>query len=87
MQDRKPMNLKSFLVVYNAAMVILSAYMFIQVRHNQTSCEKNAYKKLLNKKKIIFLSSILRLAGEAGSTTIVFSASQLIFPKATRLDS
>ena len=48
MQDRKPMNLKSFLVVYNAAMVILSAYMFIQVRHNQNSCKiKTGLKCLL----------------------------------------
>ena len=31
MKDRKPMNIKTFMVVYNAAMVILSTYMFIQV--------------------------------------------------------
>ena len=48
MQDRKPMNLKSFLVVYNAAMVILSTYMFIQVRHKQTSCKIKKWLVIFN---------------------------------------
>ena len=32
MKDRKPMNIKNFMIVYNALMVILSSYMAIQVR-------------------------------------------------------
>ena len=32
MRDRKPMNIRSFLILYNACMVLLSSYMFIQVK-------------------------------------------------------
>ena len=32
MKDRKPMNIKSFLIVYNLAQVIFSTYMFYEVR-------------------------------------------------------
>ena len=34
MKDRKPMNIRSFLIVYNASMVVLSLYMFVQVSGN-----------------------------------------------------
>lgn len=33
MKDRKPMNIRGFMIVYNALMVILSSYIVIQVRN------------------------------------------------------
>lgn len=33
MRDRKPMNIKSTLIYYNAFQVILSSYMFYEVSH------------------------------------------------------
>lgn len=32
MRDRKPVNLRNTLIVYNAGQVLLSAYMFYEVR-------------------------------------------------------
>ena len=37
MKDRKPMNIKSFLIIYNAFQVLLSAYIFVQVTKNNIS--------------------------------------------------
>jgi hypothetical protein len=36
MRDRKPFEMKSFLIGYNAFQVVLSAYMFIEVRSGRT---------------------------------------------------
>ena len=33
MKDRKPYNINTFLIYYNAAQVVLSAYIFFQVSH------------------------------------------------------
>ena len=33
MRDRKPMNIRTFLVWYNAFQVVLSTYIFVQVVH------------------------------------------------------
>lgn len=37
MRDRKPMNLKTTLIVYNACQVLLSAYMFYEVSQGHQS--------------------------------------------------
>ena len=37
MKDRKPMNIKSFLIIYNGFQVLLSAYIFVQVTKNNIS--------------------------------------------------
>jgi len=38
MKDRKPMNIRGFLIWYNLAQVMLSTYIFTEVRKGKCSC-------------------------------------------------
>ena len=57
MKDRKPYNINTFLIFYNAFQVIVSAYLFIQVCTYFWSCFKTSVKYRGTARKFFFISN------------------------------
>ena len=91
MKARKPMNIRSFLIVYNASMVVLSLYMFVQVSGDVLRNRFWLDLTLLFSSNLtirfaydnVFTLTFRRFVVVGGMIT-VFSASLLISQRATR---